>query len=187
VLSWSRMADDPLFELLMRQSVTRLREMQSAIRNQRQRLDFEDEYVARALAAKGAASEKHRQSGEELVTPKPTAPRATRTRSARGDTRGTIKRTMATDVSRVWLPSDVEKALADGGGPALARAAIRNAMKRMVETGELRRPPGPNPQGFLLVENGTAVTPGQDELSISTNGSAAEIDQAEETAGFQPR
>jgi hypothetical protein len=36
-------------------------------------------------------------------------------------------------------------------------------------------------------ENGAAEWPGQDELSISVNGSADEIDQAAETAGVHTR
>jgi hypothetical protein len=180
------MAGDPLYELLLRQSVTRLRDMQANIRDQRRRLDFEEEYVARALAAKGADS--GTPSDSDSSSAKPTPQRAARRRSGRNNTRHVIKQRMAKDAERVWLPSDMERALADDG-VTLARAAIRNAMKRMVETGELRRPPGANPQGFLLVqdENGAAEWPGQDELSISVNGSADEIDQAAETAGVHTR
>lgn len=139
------MADDLFMDLLLKQSVTRLREMRAQVDEKRRQLDFEAQYLDRALAEKGAAA-----PGEAAAASVPEP------RTRRGSKREPIKQVLARDPDRYWLPSEVRDALAKLGFETTS-AAVRVTMKRMLEDEELERPPDDG-HGFKLAPmNGATI------------------------------
>jgi len=139
--------DDDLFlELLSKLSTSRLRERREQIHARIARLQFEGEYVDRALAAKGTESASPPSTSSRRPDARPAVVKTKR----RGNKRDAILAVMRTDPDRVWLPSEVRERLAADQGIDMTRESVRVAMKRMLADRELQRP-GEGLDGFKLV------------------------------------
>jgi len=166
------MPSEMILDLLTKQSATRLREMRDNLRAEITRLQFEAEYVERALEAK--QSKKAAATAAPAVPGAPAAPQQapgtdgdeTLSGSGRSNKREPILQIARTDPERVWMPSDMRDALARQG-IATTPDAIRVTMRRMLLEGLFER--GPKHQGFILVtDDQDADSPAQS--SPASNG-----------------
>jgi hypothetical protein len=151
------MPSEMILELLTKQSATRLREMRDGLRSEIARLQFEAEYVERALEAK--------QSKKKAANPASGAAEGDDDErlNGRSNKREPILEIARTDPARVWMPSDVRDELAQRG-ISTTPDAIRVTMRRMLLEGLFVR--GPKHQGFILAaEHG-----GPDQPDLSSNG-----------------
>ncbi len=132
------MPDDLFMDLLLKQSATRLRDMRAQVEEKRRLLDFEAEYLDRALAAKGADT-----AGQQSAVSQASPSQGSKRKSKRTD----IVSLMQTDPERVWMPAEICDGLAERGIET-TKPGIRVAMKRMV--GEELERPGEGAHGFKL-------------------------------------
>lgn len=139
------MASDPFIELLTKQSLSRLRDMEAELDEALRRIGFERDIVRRAISEKQG-------SGKQLDLVVRSAGRTgvAEVKGRRGlrrdDKRRAIIAVMETSPERVWMPIDVARALTADGVQETADS-VRVMMRRMVG-GELQRPPDGN--GFIL-------------------------------------
>lgn len=134
---------EPVLELLVKQSASRLRDMDEQIDAQLADLRVQSAWIKRALAQKAGPSPSD-------IRPLPEAKPGAKRR--RGSKRDAILRLLHTDPARVWLPSEVRDGLAGQGVQSTAEA-VRVALRRMGEEGgTLVR--GPDGNGWKLASNG---------------------------------
>lgn len=159
------MANNPVVDLLAKQSTAKLRTMQSDIQQQINDLMLQAQWIKRAIEEK---------SGTQTTVDAPTdaGPRLKRTAPKRRST-GTsaaIRQVIeGGDPERVWLPGEVVREVKARGVTSSA-AAIRVALRRMGEDGLLAR--GPNGEGWKLasVNGSSASEPSTDAPSVGLGG-----------------
>lgn len=138
-----RMAEDPVIDLLAKQSAARLRDMDATVSKKIGDLLVQQAWVRRALEAKGVA-----------VPPReaPSNGNGARAKRKRSNKRNAIMNILVSDPDRVWLPSEVrERLLAEGIDSSVE--AVRVTLRRMGEDDELERPPDGN--GWKLSDSTT--------------------------------
>lgn len=166
------MLEDLFLQLLMKHSVTRLRELRAEADEKIRQGELEGGYIDRALELKNATEPQrplsaHRNeaaSARKLSVPKP------------GQTRDPVKKIVASDPSRVWMPADVRDELADRFHLAVATNTVRAVMKRLLDDGFFARPHGEK-NGFKLA----SPTSGSTEpfvVEASENGSGEPLSTA---------
>jgi hypothetical protein len=146
------MPSELILELLMKQSANRLRQMDEELTAEIRRLQFEAEYVHRALEQKQGGRV---QSSTRASALSPATPALDRNQHAprRASKREPIMRIVREDPERVWMPADVRERL-NAEGIDMTTDATRVAMRRMLDDGLFHR--GPGGQGFKLASpNGT--------------------------------
>lgn len=160
----------PVVELLAKQSVARLHAMQQDIRAQIQDLQLQAHWIERALAEKGEVA-----PTPAAAVQAPTAFSVTRTSSPRrskpkrGGTSEAIRRVLEGEPGRLWQPAEVaERVHALGIGSS--SPAIRVALRRMGDEGFLTR--GPDGTGWKLASaNGSYTSePSTDAPSVGLGG-----------------
>ena len=133
------MATDPIIELIAKQSMARLDEMEAELERTMRRTAFELEQVRDAKVLKSGT----RGDGPlyELAAPDH-APRRRRG-NGRGNKSAAIKRIMESEPNRIWRPGEISARLAEQG-ITLSRDGARVAMNRMGD--ELEK----LPEGYRL-------------------------------------
>lgn len=150
---------DPVVELLAKQSVARLREMDAQIEAQIADLSVQGTWVKRALAEKG-------QEVPPATTTNGVEPE--RVKRRRGSKRDAIIELMQTDPGRVWLPSQVRAGLLERNIDSTVEA-IRVALRRMGDDHELER--GDDGNGWKLAStNGAVQQPLEEAPSLEPEG-----------------
>lgn len=150
------MAANPVIELLAKQSVARLRDMEKDIGAQIEDLTVQRVWVQRALAEKGASPINAAEAPTAVST------NGGRPKRKRSNKRQAITQVLLTDPGRVWLPSEVRDALLAQGVDSTA-AAVRVTLRRMGDDGELERPT--DGYGWKLADPNLAPGPSSSEES----------------------
>ncbi len=163
---------DPFIELLVKQSAQRLREMRVQIDADMAKLQFQRDYVDQALAEK-QASPAHAVPGDGGPDPSKPARRVRGVR--RSNKRDAIRAVMQSRPEALWMPADVRDHLANQGVET-TRDAVRVALKRMLELGDVERVDGSN--GFKLASRNGATN--GSEPGPSENGAAGPLFTATE-------
>jgi hypothetical protein len=141
------MADDPIVQLLAKQSAARLRDMDATLSGQITDLQVQQVWVRRALEEKG-------------VTPPTTSPatseathgeNGSRAKRKRSNKREAIMKVLMTNPNRVWLPSAVKEGLLAEGIDSSVEA-VRVTLRRMGDDKELVRPEDGN--GWMVADSG---------------------------------
>lgn len=140
------MPDDPIVDLLAKQSTARLRDMLNYATKQIDDLLVQRAWIERALADKGAPAMRATPSTSAQAQPK----------HRRSSKRDAIIAAMRTQPKRVWLPSEVRDALAEDG-IAMTVEAVRVALRRIGDGGNLVRPHNGN--GWMLPTAGIPARP----------------------------
>lgn len=163
---------DPVVQLLVKQSKSRLNEMRSEAVRQIEDLQQQVAWIDRALAEKGASP----QSGTS--EPRTTAERSAHYRAngyfnagrrrRTSQKRAAVEAIMATDPSKGWTYADILEALEVSGMESTIES-VRVLMRRMLSDGDIVRG-GPN-DGFILPS--AAIEARQDD-QMSMPGSGAE-------------
>lgn len=120
------MSLDPVVALLAKQSVTRLREMESEIRHQIDSLRFQHDLVHRALQGKAQPS-----------VVEPVRPSRSEAQPQRGK-RANFREVLNTRPEHEWLPAEVRAELIERG-VEVSSAAVRVMLRRMGENHEVVR------------------------------------------------
>ncbi len=134
------MATELILELLTKQSGTRLRQMRTQADAEIQRLQFEINYIDRALAEKSGASASQSKQNAEPAS-------ASDSGGRRESKRGPIKEIAQSEPAKVWRPAEIRQCLALRG-IEITNAAARVTMRRMLDEGTFQR--GPDGEGFQL-------------------------------------
>ncbi len=137
----SPMHDDPLIELIARQSMSRLNEMEAELEQTANRAKFELDLVRRARALKRTnriVSVVSSDSGEAREAETVRTSSLRRRGNGRSSKRAPIKQLMGATPGRVWRPAEMSRALAEQG-IELSRDATRVTMTRMAEDNELQK------------------------------------------------
>lgn len=137
------MAAENIKELLGSLSVAKLRKMDEAIDRQIAERKTEKSWIADALAKKGAAPKSSRAETPPRKPQQPNKGRATGSAAA-------IKRIIAAEPDRVWMPAEVIDAVLTQGVSSTPNS-IRVALRRMGEKGFLER--GPDGTGWTLAKS----------------------------------
>ena len=138
------MANDPVVEILAKQSGARLREMLGDVDRQIGDLRVQREWIIRALESKGTSAPST-QHGRSTAAPE----------RKRGSKRALIKEIFTVDPQKVWAPADVRSALAERAHEASIES-VRIALRRMAADGDVIR----DPKGWKLASaNGSAQEP----------------------------
>ena len=169
------MIQDPFIELIAKQSMARLDEMERDLREQLERIKFELVIVAGAKAVKGA---NRKPTADRIVVDSfagagTSAVAAQRQRGQRSSKREPIKRVMQTAPDREWRPGEVARAL-DKQGIKLSRDGTRVTMNRMVEENELLKL-GEGGGYMLPSSNGSASDTVSPAAPASANGENREM------------
>lgn len=164
---------DFFIELLVKQSAQRLREMRAQIDANMAKLSFQREYVDQALAEKHASPSFHPSTGAGAPASSVEGKPARRQRaSRRSNKRDAIRGVMETNPERIWMPAEVRDRL-ENQGVDTTRDAVRVAMKRMLELGDVERVGDRN--GFKLASrnstNGDVPGSREGQIFDSANGS----------------
>jgi hypothetical protein len=156
------MPEDLFLQLLLKNSVARLREMRAQADEMVRVGERDREYIDKALAMKGTeTSQPVRATSNPPVrrsSPKP------------GAAREPIIQIAQSNAEHVWLPSEMRNLLQDRFGIDLATGTVRAAMKRLLDEKVLARPTG-SPNGFKLAStNGSHGEPNAEAANSATGG-----------------
>lgn len=160
------MTEDPIIELIAKQSKARLDEIEKELDQLLRRTRFELELVRKAIVLK------HPELRRETAPSRSYAASPRRRGNGRSNKRAPIKRIMESAPEREWRPGEISRALAEQG-VSLSRDGTRVTMNRMVETHELVK----------LGEKGGYVLASHAAHEASANGSAPEAEEREKVLG----
>lgn len=154
---------DPIVSVLSELALSRLHEMRADASNQITDLQHQLTWIDRAIAEKGAGN----PSGAYVPSPN----RAGRRKSSK---REAILAVLGSrGPGHVWAPSEVREALIERGIDPSTTAAIRVALRRMHEAGEVQRG-GTNDSGWKLPSDETATNEAPTDDTRPANGYAPE-------------
>lgn len=163
------MPDNPLVDLLAKQSTARLQAMQREIQTQILDLQLQARWVSRALAGKHVPS----PSAQENASHESDSGGSPQARRRVPGSTGDVIREIINAPGRVWQPSEVVQE-AHNRGLRASPPAIRVALRRLGNSNYLKR--GPNGTGWQLASaNGSSPSePPPDALSLGLGGMGGE-------------
>lgn len=162
---------DPIVALLLKQSVSRLNEMRTQAAGQISDLQQQVAWIDRAIIEKGAGSTSAISSAATPERVGRVVRRAGRRRSFKRD--AILSVLSSHELDHVWTPNEVKDALHQLHGLDSTPEAVRVALRRMHEAGEVERG-GPNNTGWKLPSNGDAPAERPADEPRSANGYAPE-------------
>lgn len=157
------MPEDLFLQLLMKHSVTRLRELRAEADEKVRQGELEGGYIDKALALKGASeSQQPRPRVEPTPTRKLSVPKP-------GEAKGPVMKIVASEPQRAWMPSEVRDELANRFQLEVATNTVRGVMKRLLDDGVFARPDGEK-NGFRLASQTNGAT---EPLVLEASGNGA--------------
>lgn len=157
------MAEDLFLQLLSKHSASRLRELRAEADEKIRQGELERDYITRALESKGAVEPTQPVRAHSAPGRKTGA-------AGGGSSREPIRKIVASEPGRTWMPSQVRDELARRFEMNVKATTVRAAMKRLLDEGVFARP-NDGPNGFKLAStNGSGGEPHVEATSSGPNG-----------------